>query len=124
MALNRRQTIELAQTMTERRKALLEEIHNEVARAREEHYEAVAGVTPDVGDQSVADLVIDVDQAEVTRDLGELRALDIAIKRVLDGSYGLCVDCGEDIPFARLHVQPSAERCFRCQQHHERTYRT
>jgi hypothetical protein len=34
--LNRRQTIELARTMTERRKALLEEIHSEVARAREE----------------------------------------------------------------------------------------
>lgn len=122
--LNRRQTIELARTMTERRKALLEEIHSEVARAREEQYAAVAGATPDLGDLSVADLVADVDQAEVTRDLGELRALDVAIKRVLDGSYGLCVDCGEDIPFARLQAQPSAERCVVCQEHREKTYRT
>ena len=123
MALNRRQIIELAYGMTERRNALLEEIRNDVARAREEPYASVAGATPDIGDQAVADLISDTGEAEVTRDLGELRTLEVALKRVADGTYGLCVDCGEDIPFARLHAQPGAARCLRCQERHERTYR-
>jgi len=124
MALNRRQIIELANAMTERRSALLEEIRNDVDRAREEPYASVAGATPDIGDQAVADLIADTGEAEITRDLGELRALEAALKRVADGTYGLCADCGEDIPFARLHAQPGAGRCLACQQRHEKTYRT
>jgi RNA polymerase-binding transcription factor DksA len=124
MPLNRRQIIQLANVMSERRNALLDEIRNDVARSREEPYASVAGATPDLGDQSVADLVADVDQAELTRDLAELRALDAAIRRVLDGSYGLCVDCGTEIPLERLRAQPSAARCIGCQEHREKTYRT
>jgi RNA polymerase-binding transcription factor DksA len=124
MALNRRQIIELAYAMSERRNALLEEIRNDVARAREEPYASVAGATPDIGDQAVADLVADLGEAEVTRDVGELRTLEAALKRVSDGSYGLCVDCGGDIPLARLHAQPGAARCLACQERHEKTYRT
>ena len=124
MALNRRQIIELAYGMTERHNALLEEIRNDVARAREEPYASVAGATPDIGDPAVADLVADLGEAEVTRDLGELRALEAALKRVADGTYGLCLDCGGEVPFARLQAQPAAGRCLACQQRHEKTYRT
>ena len=99
-------------------------IRNDVDRAREEPYASVAGATPDIGDQAVADLIADTGEAEITRDLGELRALEAALKRVADGTYGLCADCGEDIPFARLNAQPGAGRCFACQQRHEKTYRT
>jgi RNA polymerase-binding transcription factor DksA len=124
MALNRRQIIELAYAMNERRNALLDEIRNDVDRARGEPYASVAGATPDIGDQAVADLMADVGEAEVTRDLDELRALEAALKRVSDGAYGLCVDCGAEIPLERLRAQPFAARCLACQQRHEKTYRT
>jgi RNA polymerase-binding transcription factor len=124
MPLNRRQIIELAYAMTGRRNALLEEIRHDIERTRAEPYASVAGATPDIGDQAVADLIADLGEAEVTRDLGELRALEAALKRVADGGYGLCVDCAEDIPFARLKAQPSAGRCVACQQRHEKTYWT
>ena len=80
-------------------------------------------IPTDIGDQAVADLIADLGEAEVTRDLGELRALEAALKRVADGGYGLCVDCGDDIPYPRMHAQPAAERCLACQERHERTYR-
>jgi RNA polymerase-binding transcription factor DksA len=124
MALNRRQIVQLARALGERRDALLAEIRSEVARAREEHFGAVAGATPDSGDQALADLIADLDQAEVTRDLGELRAIQAAERRFADGRYGICADCGADIPFARLEAEPSALRCIGCQQRHEKTYRT
>jgi DnaK suppressor protein len=123
MPLDRRDIIQLARAIEERRSALGVEIRREVARAREEQFGALAGATADTADQSIADLIVDVDQAEVTRDLGELRELEAAERRIVDGRYGVCVDCGADIPFERLRAQPAAARCVRCQQRHEKTYR-
>ena len=122
MALNRRQMVQLSRAMTERRDALAEEIRGDVARARDEPYATVAGSAPDLGDRAAADLIADMDNAEVTRDLGELRALEAALERVADGSYGVCSDCGGDIPIERLEAQPAAARCAPCQQRHEKTY--
>jgi RNA polymerase-binding transcription factor DksA len=106
MALKRREMIELARTIEERREALATEIRREVARARNEPFAQVA------------------DNAEVTRDLGELRELEAARARIADGSYGVCADCGADIPVARLRAQPAALRCIACQQRHEKTFRS
>ena len=110
--------------MTERRDALTEEIRRDVERARAEPYATLAGATPDTGDQAAADLVADLSEAEVTRDLGELRGLEGALERLVDGTYGLCKDCGEEIPFVRLRAQPYAVRCLACQERREKTYRT
>jgi phage/conjugal plasmid C-4 type zinc finger TraR family protein len=123
MPLNRRQMIELAYAMTRRRDDLLDEIRSDVERVRAEPYASVAGATPDIGDAAVADLLADVGEAEVTRDLGELRMLEKALKRISDGSYGQCSDCDAEIPFERLRAQPGAERCVACQEHREKTYK-
>ena len=123
MALNRRELIELARTIEERRAALIEEIRRDVARVRAETYAEIASATPDSGDEALADLLADVDQAEVTRDVAELRELSAAQKRIADGSYGICSDCGADIGSERLRVRPGAARCVACQTRHERTYR-
>ena len=124
MTLNRRETIELARLVEERRETLAAEIRREVARARNEPFAEVAGAVHDTGDEALADLVADVDNAEVTRDLSELRELEAALTRIADGGYGACADCGADIPLARLRVQPAALRCVACQERHEKTYRS
>ena len=49
------------------------------------------------------------------RESAELIAIDAALQRVADGSYGLCVDCGTPIATARLHANPTAMRCVACQ---------
>ena len=49
------------------------------------------------------------------RESAELVAIDEALQRIADGSYGLCVDCGVDIVTARLHANPTAMRCVDCQ---------
>jgi DnaK suppressor protein len=123
MPLNRREMIELGYALTTRRTQLLDEIRTDVERARAEPYHTVAGATPDIGDEAVADLLSDVAEAEVTRDLGELRMLEAALKRVSEGSYGQCIDCGWEIPFERLQAQPGAARCVPCQERHEKTYK-
>ena len=40
--------------------------------------------------------------------------IDEALERMEEGAYGICVDCGEQIPEARLEVRPLSVRCVRC----------
>src|SRR3970040_1085760 len=98
MTLHRRETIEIASAIGERRPA------------RTEPFAEVAGAVHDTGDEALADLVADVDNAEVTRDLGELRELEAARGRIADGSYGVCADCGADIPVHSPRAQLGALR--------------
>lgn len=46
----------------------------------------------------------------------ELSHIEAALARIEDGSYGQCVDCGIEIPSARLHAAPEAMRCIGCQE--------
>ena len=124
MPLNRRETIQLARAIEERRETLLAEIRSEVARTRDEPFGTLASATPDSGDAALADLLADIGEAEVSRDLAELRGLEAARKRIEDGTYSICTDCGADIPFKRLLAEPGALRCVECQARHEKTYRT
>ena len=46
-------------------------------------------------------LIADLDQAELGRDVDELRGPEAARERIAKGDYGVCVDCGRDIGFER-----------------------
>ena len=122
MALTEEQSQELRSTIEQRRRELMAELSKDVNRAREQQYGELAGPAPDSGDESVADLISDLDHAEVERDLGELRQLEAASGRFAEGSYGECVQCGSDIDFRRLRANPSALRCVDCQALYEKTH--
>lgn len=57
------------------------------------------------------------------RESAELDAVDAALKRIEAGSYGVCTDCGTDIPAARLHAAPETARCISCQDKLEHSRR-
>lgn len=122
MALTPKQLQELQALMKTRHAELSAEIRTEVARARDESFGELAGPVTDLADEAAADLLSDIDNAEVTRDLHEVREILAAQERIAEGSYGACTDCGADIDFARLRVNPTATRCIACQRVHEKTY--
>ncbi len=62
------------------------------------------------------DLAMALDQRETE----ELGAIDAALKRIANGSYGSCTDCEVEIPAARLHASPTTLRCLACQERAER----
>ena len=45
--------------------------------------------------------------------------VEAALQRIEEGTYGVCVDCGQPIPDARLEVRPEAARCVADQEKHE-----
>jgi DnaK suppressor protein len=63
----------------------------------------------------------DVDMALSDLDIAELGAVSRALVRLRGDDYGLCTDCGAEIPFDRLKVEPQAERCVPCETRHEQT---
>lgn len=44
----------------------------------------------------------------------ELTQIDAALRRLEDGSYGECLECGEPIAAKRLELDPSAPLCIGC----------
>lgn len=69
--------------------------------------------------EDFGDAAIEREDEEVLEDLGvagqqEIRMIHAALKRIEDGTYGICVNCGDDISAERLDVVPQAPRCRNC----------
>ncbi len=65
---------------------------------------------------------------EVLEDLGaagaqEIRMIDAALKRIEDGSFGICESCEEPISIKRLEARPETTLCIRCKEDQERVER-
>lgn len=79
-------------------------------------------VDHELGEPKSADLneqAIDIEDDEVLESLGaaakkEVSLLQLALKRIKDGSYGICQKCEESISEARLEAVPYAPLCKRC----------
>ena len=49
-----------------------------------------------------------------------LISVNQALKRLENQTYGICVDCNEDINVRRLEIDPAAIRCIQCAETHSR----
>lgn len=120
--LDPRQLDKLRKNMRERSGQLREEIRQTLLKSDEEQYLQIADQVRDLEAESFADLMVDVNLAEIDRDLEEIRLIDAAIARMSDGSYGRCQECELPIEIERLTATPFASRCFDCQSAFERTH--
>lgn len=53
-------------------------------------------------------------RATAARRDAERRRLAAALKRISEGEYGYCEDCGEEIAAGRLRLDPAAAKCVEC----------
>lgn len=123
MAVASAQYDELRQTLLDRKADLLGEVADGSRRRLEDDaYRNMASDVGDAGDASTATEQADLRNSQIERDVNELRAIDAALARIEEGTYGLCTRCGGDIGKARLRANPAAERCIACQTAHEKQY--
>jgi DnaK suppressor protein len=87
------------------------------AQASTEHF-ATRDDTP-----AAANSARDLEFALDAHDTAEIAAVDAALLRIAEGSYGECVDCGAHIAEARLKAAPEAARCIHCQEKLEKASR-
>ncbi len=105
----------LRKRMTELRRA----IHAALLRADTETYGELAGEVHDAEEEALADLLTDVNLAEISREVQEVRDIDAALRRLANRTYGMCLDCGAPIDPQRLKTYPTARRCLDCQRAYE-----
>lgn len=123
MTLDRTQLADIRKLLEGRRFELIEEIREEMANSENQQYVELIGRTAaDSGDAAVGDMLADLNLDILDRHVQQLREIDAARVRLDEGSYGVCVECGENIAFARLLASPVALRCYDCQQKREKTH--
>jgi RNA polymerase-binding protein DksA len=121
--LSRENLSKITQKLGDRQKALLEEVRNEYDQRDNQQLIELMGREPgDSGDVSLADAVADLNILRADRQIHDLRDIEGAFARMKAGDFGICADCGADIPAQRLLAYPTAKRCMACQQRHEQLF--
>ena len=115
---------------TERfREALLDErrrVEHALATLRDEHRGSLDEEVEEIGasDNHLAETATATLGREIDYTLGEnsgqvLAAIDSALKRIDEGTYGTCVSCGEQIRYERLEATPWVSLCIDCKRRAE-----
>ena len=103
-----------------------QQLRDDFTRRRDELYERIKAFRRDQSEEmlstpgdmmDVAKSSIDVDtHASIIETLEQqLADIDDALKRLDEARYGICLNCGQEIPAERLRVLPSAVYCVDCQ---------
>jgi DnaK suppressor protein len=108
------------ETLQEMRAQLLRSVQDELHEGREQ--------TKDEG-MDTYDLASDARDREINliltdRDRDKLQAIDDALARIDDGTYGVCESCESDIAEGRLEALPFTRLCINCQAEREKEAKT
>ena len=110
------------------RDALMEErqrVEHALATLRDEHPGSLDDEVEEVvNDNHLAATASATLGREIDYTLGDnaeqvLSEIDAALKRTEDGTYGTCVNCGQEIPRERLEANPWASLCIDCKRRSE-----
>jgi RNA polymerase-binding protein DksA len=112
------------------REALLEERTRVEAAIQNLHDENPGTLSEDAGEETaydnhLADTATETYDRELDYTLEEnsehvLADIDAALKRITEGTYGICTNCGEPIALERLEALPWATLCIDCKRDRER----
>ena len=99
---------------------LLAELRNSLEEQRTENVRMTFELAQDDGDKSVEDHARHVRSAIQGNKGGQLDAIEQALEKLAAGTYGICAECGCDIPLQRLAIQSLASYCVACQEEIDR----
>ena len=102
----------------------LEEMRAQLLHSVQQDLNEVRDASKDEG-MDTYDLASDARDKEINlilgdRDREKVQAIDEALGRVNDGSYGICESCEGEIAEARLQALPFTRLCVNCQADRER----
>ncbi len=120
--LSDEQLTSLKQRLESERQQLRNDIRDELLRTDEEQYAELAGQVHDSAEESVADLLSDLNTAMLGQSIKALREVEAAQERMKEGWYGRCEECQEEIPYERLDAYPAARRCMLHQEQYEKSH--
>ncbi|MBF0515556.1 MAG: TraR/DksA C4-type zinc finger protein [Nitrospirae bacterium] len=74
---------------------------------------------PDLGDQASAEIDMNFMLKLKGREQKLLKKIDLSVERIVEGTYGLCESCGEEISIKRLEARPVTTLCIDCKTEQE-----
>lgn len=104
----------LDKTLREKRDRLRQTIGGMTRQGQQDAY------LGDMADRAVSTANLEVRATLTAAGNNELAMINDAIKRIQDGTYGICGGCGRPIPTARLEALPFASLCVNCQREVEK----
>lgn len=106
--------------------AIKERIHQEINQAQEQIkrlHELVKPIAPDVAVGRLSRLEAisskGVNEAALSQAKQKLSALQTALANLDEPEFGICFECGEDIPVGRILLMPEAKMCVACAEENE-----
>jgi DnaK suppressor protein len=113
----RRERLTLMLRETKRR--MWNELREDLFRRTGEGLQPQYDIPQDLGDQGMIDLLEDMGLALADIRQHDLVQMEEAERKLADGSYGTCEECGVVIDEARLRLLPFATCCVACQKERE-----
>ncbi|OGB20800.1 MAG: hypothetical protein A3I66_19510 [Burkholderiales bacterium RIFCSPLOWO2_02_FULL_57_36] len=114
LALHPLNTNTLKSRLDRERQELIIRIREQLHRSDDPDLMSLSSHMAEVDSWEVADLLWDTDIAILSHELSELREVDLALQRIVNGTYGVCMECGRPIEPARLNALPAARQCLGC----------
>ena len=108
---------ELKKMLESRRRELTSEVHGKMRDVRTET--AKDREVLDQGESSEVDIQEDIELALIQMKAETLNKMNEAMRRLEEGNYGNCFECGDEIAEARLRALPFAVRCKDCEEARE-----
>lgn len=112
---------ELRKMLEERLHELTLDVHGRIRDARADSSNERKAI--DEGETSELDTQDELEFALIQMKAETLNRIDAALRRLEEGIYGRCSECGGEIAATRLRAVPFAVRCKDCEDIHERTER-
>jgi DnaK suppressor protein len=110
---------ELRGILEGRRREIVSEMHGKMRDVRSEGANATTHGVLDAAETSEADIQEDIEFALIQMKAETLNKIDEALRRLEEGSFGYCFECGEEISERRLRALPFAVRCKNCEEARE-----
>ena len=112
--------LELKRILEERRRDVLGDVKERIRVARTECAEQRnSNMVRDPSDVAVDDVQEDLEFALIQMKSETLNRINEALRRLDEGTYGNCFECGDEIAEARLKALPFAVRCKDCEEARE-----
>ena len=108
---------ELRQMLEDRRRELMTEVQGKMRDVRTDSIKDREVF--DQGESSEVDIQEDIEFALIQMKFETLNKINEALRRLEEGTYGNCFECGEEIAEARLRALPFALRCKDCEEARE-----
>jgi DnaK suppressor protein len=111
---------EVKERLLERKRRLWREVKDQLKSNIGDGYQEMLATARDEEDQATVSLMAETNLTLLGPKRQELEAIEEALVRLENGSYGYCEVCGQSIEPRRLEIMPETPLCRNCMSQREK----